>query len=113
MRNIIVNQILKNEEMENDTNEVNDLDDVNQGIIKNKNDMNNKLATLILFKLILFIVYRKFFNKIKVIVLSGKYKVIIMKKYLNQLNKANNNINAIRLKMDQIKNDVLNLNVNK
>ena len=113
MRNIIVNQILKNEEMENDTNEVNDLDDVNQGIIKNKNDMNNKLATLILFKLILFIVYRKFFNKIKVIVLSGKYKIIIMKKYLNQLNRANNNINAIRLKMDQIKNDVLNLNVNK
>ena len=112
MRNIIVNQILKNEEMENDTNEVNDLDDVNQGIIKNKNDMNNKLATLILFKLILFIVYRKFFNKIKVIVLSGKYKIIIMKKYLNQLNRANNNINAIRLKMDQIKNDVLNLNVN-
>ena len=54
-----------------------------------------------------------FFNKIKVNVLSGKYKVIIMKKYLNQLNKANNNINAIRLKMDQIKNDVLNLNVNK
>ena len=113
MRNIIVNQILKNEEMENDTNEVNNLNDVNQGIIKNKNDMNNKLATLILFKLILFIVYRKFFNKIKVIVLSGKYKVIIMKKYLNQLNRANNNINAIRLKMDQIKNDVLNLNVNK
>ena len=113
MRNIIVNQMLKNEEMENDTNEVNDLDDVNQGIIKNKNDMNNKLATLILFKLILFIVYRKFFNKIKVIVLSGKYKIIIMKKYLNQLNRANNNINAIRLKMDQIKNDVLNLNVNK
>ena len=113
MRNIIVNQILKNEEMENDTNEVNNLNDVNQGIIKNKNDMNNKLATLILFKLILFIVYRKFFNKIKVIVLSGKYKIIIMKKYLNQLNRANNNINAIRLKMDQIKNDVLNLNVNK
>ena len=92
---------------------MNDLDDVNQGIIKNKNNMNNKLATLILFKLILFIVYRKFFNKIKVNVLSGKYKVIIMKKYLNQLNRANNNINAIRLKMDQIKNDVLNLNVNK
>ena len=113
MRNIIVNQILKNEEMENDTNEVNNLNDVNQGIIKNKNNMNNKLATLILFKLILFIVYRKFFNKIKVVVLSGKYKVIIMKKYLNQLNRANNNINAIRLKMDQIKNDVLNLNVNK
>jgi len=113
MRNIIINQILKNEEMDNDTNEVNNMDDVNQIVIKNKNDMNNKLATLILFKLILFIVYRKLFNKIKVIVLSGKYKVIIMKKYLNQLNKANNNINAIRLKMDKIKNDVLNSNVNK
>ena len=113
MRNIIINQILKNEEMDNDTNEVNNLDDVNQIVIKNKNDMNNKLATLILFKLILFIVYRKLFNKIKVIALSGKYKVIIIKKYLNQLNKANNNINAIRLKMDKIKNDVLNSNVNK
>ena len=51
MRNIIINQILKNEEMNNDTNEINNLDDnKNQIIIKNKNEINNKLATLILFK---------------------------------------------------------------
>ena len=113
LRNIIVNQILKNEEMDTETKDMNNIDDMNQIIIKNKNDINNKLATLILFKLILFIIYRKLFNKIKVFVLSEKYKVIIMKRYLNQLNRANNNINAIRIKMDKIKNDVLNINVNK
>ena len=110
MRNIIINQILKNEEMDNDTKEMNNMNDINQVIIKNKNDINNKLATLILFKLILFIIYRKLFNHIKIIVLSEKYKLIIMKRYLKQLNKAYNNINAIRLKMDKIKSDVLNLN---
>ena len=113
MRNIIINQILKNEEMDNDTKEMNNMNDINQVIIKNKNDINNKLAILILFKLILFIIYRKLFNHIKIIVLSEKYKLIIMKRYLKQLNKAYNNINAIRLKMDKIKSDVLNLNENK
>ena len=113
MRNIIINQILKNEEMNNDTKKNNNLDDMNQIIKKNNNDINNKLATLILFKLILFIIYRKLFNKIKVKYLSEKYNTIIIKKYLRQLNKASNNISAIKLKMDKIKNDVLNLNVNE
>ena len=113
MRNIIINQILKNEEMNNNTIEVNNNDNINGYLIQNRNDINNKLAALIMFKLILFIIYRKLFNKIKIIVLSEKYKAIIVKKYLRQLNKANYNINAIRLKMDKIKNDVLNLNVNK
>ena len=114
MRNIIINQILKNEEMNNDTNEVNNLDDnTNQIIIKNKNEINNKLATLILFKLILFIVYRKLFNKIKMQFISEKYKSIVARRCLKQLNKAYININAIKLKMDKIKNDVLNLNVDQ
>ena len=114
MRNIIINQILKNEEMNNDTNEFNNLDDnKNQIIIKNKNEINNKLATLILFKLILFIVYRKLFNKIKMQFISEKYKFIVARRCLKQLNKAYININAIKLKMDKIKNDVLNLNVDQ
>ena len=114
MRNIIINQILKNEEMNNDTNEINNLDDnKNQIIIKNKNEINNKLATLILFKLILFIVYRKLFNKIKMQFISEKYKFIVARRCLKQLNKAYININAIKLKMDKIKNDVLNLNVDQ
>ena len=113
MRNIIINQILKNEEMNNDTKEINNLDDMDQIVKKNNNDINNKLATLILFKLIIFIVYRKLFNKIKMKYLSDKYNVIVIKKYLKQLNKAANNISAIKLKMDKIKNDVLNLNINK
>ena len=114
MRKIIINQILKNEEMSNDTNEVNNLDEIdiiNQ--IKNKNEINNKLAMIILFKLILFIIYRKLFNKFKIVLISQKYKTHVMKKSLNQLDKAYVNINAIKLKMDRIKNDVLNLNVNK
>ena len=101
------------EEMNNETKEMNYLDNINEIEIKNKNDLNYKLATLILFKLILFIVYRKLFNKIKVIALSDKYKMVVMKKYLKQLNKANININAIRFKMDKIKDEILNLNVNK
>ena len=114
MRNIIINQILKNEEMNNDTNEINNLDDnKNQIIIKNKNEINNKLATLILFKLILFIVYRKLFNKIKMQFISEKYKFIVARRCLKQLNKAYININSIKLKMDKIKNDVLNLNVDQ
>ena len=113
-RNIIVNQILKNEELDNDTKEMNNIDDYsNQIMIKKKNEMNNKLSTLILFKLILFIVYRKLFNKIKVIYLSEKYKESIMKKCLKQLIRANININTIKLKMNEIKNDVLNLNIDK
>ena len=113
MRKIIINQILKNEEMFNDTNEVNnfEIDGLNQ--IKNKNEINNKLAMLILFKLILFIIYRKLFNKLKSILITEKYKTLVMKKCLNQLNKAYINVNAIKLKMDRIKNDVLNLNINK
>ena len=114
MRKIIVNQILKNEEMYNDTNEANNIDEIDEiNQIKNKNDMNNQLAMLILFKLILFIIYRKLFNKFKLLLLAEKYKTHVMKKCLNQLYKAYNNINVIKLKMDQIKNDVLNLNVNK
>ena len=113
MKNIIINQILKNEEMYNDTNEINNIDGIDDIIQeKNKSDINNKLAMLILFKLIAFIIYRKLFNKLKVAFLAEKYKTHVIKKYLNQLNKANVNINAIKSKIDKIKNDVLNLNVN-
>ena len=113
MKNIIINQILKNEEMYNDTNEINNIDEIDDIIQeKNKSDINNKLAMLILFKLIAFIIYRKLFNKLKVAFLAEKYKTHVVKKYLNQLNKANVNINAIKSKNDKIKNDVLNLNVN-
>ena len=113
MKNIIINQILKNEEMYNDTNEINNIDEIDDIIQeKNKSDINNKLAMLILFKLITFIIYRKLFNKLKVAFLAEKYKTHVVKKYLNQLNKANVNINAIKSKIDKIKNDVLNLNVN-
>ena len=113
MKNIIINQILKNEEMYNDTNEINNIDEIYDIIQeKNKSDINNKLAMLILFKLIAFIIYRKLFNKLKVAFLAEKYKTHVVKKYLNQLNKANVNINAIKSKIDKIKNDVLNLNVN-
>ena len=113
MKNIIINQILKNEEMYNDTNEINNIDEIDDIIQeKNKSDINNKLAMLILFKLIEFIIYRKLFNKLKVAFLAEKYKTHVVKKYLNQLNKANVNINAIKSKIDKIKNDVLNLNVN-
>ena len=113
MKNIIINQILKNEEMYNDTNEINNIDEIDDIIQeKNKSDINNKLAMLILFKLIAFIIYRKLFNKLKVVFLAEKYKTHVVKKYLNQLNKANVNINAIKSKIDEIKNDVLNLNVN-
>ena len=113
MKNIIINQILKNEEMYNDTNEINNIDEIYDIIQeKNKSDINNKLAMLILFKLIEFIIYRKLFNKLKVAFLAEKYKTHVVKKYLNQLNKANVNINAIKSKIDKIKNDVLNLNVN-
>ena len=113
MKNIIINQILKNEEMYNDTNEIKKIDEIDDIIQeKNKSDINNKLAMLILFKLIAFIIYRKLFNKLKVAFLAEKYKTHVVKKYLNQLNKANVNINAIKSKIDKIKNDVLNLNVN-
>ena len=113
MKNIIINQILKNEEMYNDTNEINNIDEIDDIIQeKNKSDINNKLAMLILFKLIAFIIYRKLFNKLKVAFLAEKYKTHVVKKYLNQLNKANVNINAIKSKIDKIKNDVLNLNAN-
>ena len=113
MKNIIINQILKNEEMYNDTNEINNIDEIDDIMQeKNKSDINNKLAMLILFKLIAFIIYRKLFNKLKVAFLAEKYKTHVVKKYLNQLNKANVNINAIKSKIDKIKNDVLNLNVN-
>ena len=113
MKNIIINQILKNEEMYNDTNEINNIDEIDDIIQeKNKSDINNKLAMLILFKLITFIIYRKLFNKLKVAFLAEKYKTHVVKKYLNQLNKANVNINAIKSKIDKIKNDVLNLNAN-
>ena len=113
MKNIIINQILKNEEMYNDTNEIDNIDEIDDIIQeKNKSDINNKLAMLILFKLIAFIIYRKLFNKLKVAFLAEKYKTHVVKKYLNQLNKANVNINAIKSKIDKIKNDVLNLNVN-
>ena len=113
-RNLIINQILKNEEFDTDMKEMDNIDDYsNQNMIKKKNEMNNKLAMIILFKLILFIVYRKLFNKIKVNYLSEKYKESIMKKSLKQLIRANININTIKLKMNEIKNDVLNLNIDK
>ena len=100
MKNIIINQILKNEEMYNDTNEINNIDEIDDIIQeKNKSDINNKLAMLILFKLIAFIIYRKLFNKLKVAFLAEKYKTHVVKKYLNQLNKANVNINAIKSRL--------------
>ena len=108
VRNVIINQVLKNEEMNND-----DIENVSINFKNKKTEINYKLGTLILFKLILFIIYRKLFNKIKMIYLSDKFKILIMKRYLNRLNKANNNINSIKLKMDKIKNDILNLNINK
>ena len=113
-RNLIINQILKNEEFDTDMKEMYNIDDYsNQNMIKKKNEMNNKLAMIILFKLILFIVYRKLFNKIKVNYFSERYKESIMKKSLKQLIRANININTIKLKMNEIKNDVLNLNIDK
>ena len=112
MRNVIINQILKNEEFDIDDKEINAIDNMGLYIKNNKKEINYKLATLILFKLIIFIVYRKFYNKIIMIYLSDKYKTLVVKKYLNRLNNANININAIKLKIDKIKNDVLNLNVN-
>ena len=87
-RNLIINQILKNEEFDTDMKEMYNIDDYsNQNMIKKKNEMNNKLAMIILFKLILFIVYRKLFNKIKVNYLSERYKESIMKKSLKQTKK--------------------------
>ena len=105
MRNIIINQILKNEEINNDTNNCIDIGDEN-----NKgNNISNKLATIILVKLVIFIVYRKLFNKMKLIILSFKYKNAVIKKYLRCLNQAKINQNMIKSKMDKIKDDVLNI----
>ena len=109
MRNIIINQILKNTEINNsNTNLKNFFDnfDDNEKI----NNINNKLAMIILFKLIIFIVYRKLFNKLKVVFLSYKYNNVIIKKYLKCLNQAKINQNAIKTKMNKIKDDILNIN---
>ena len=106
IRNIIINQILKNEEINNDTKNKIDVYDED----KKLNNVNDKLATIIMFKLILFIVYRKMFNKLKMIYLSYKYKNYIMKKYIGRLNQAKINQNIIKTKMNKIKNDVLNIN---
>ena len=106
IRNIIINQILKNEEINNDTKNKIDVYDED----KKLNNVNDKLATIIMFKLILFIVYRKMFNKLKMIYLSYKYKNYIMKKYIGRLNQAKINQNIIKTKMNKIKDDVLNIN---
>ena len=100
IRNIIVNQILKNEELNNTINN-------NK---KKINNVNDKLAALILFKLILFIIYRKLFNKLKLMLLNNRYKNIVIKKYLRALNQAKINKNEIKNKMDIIKDDVININ---
>ena len=100
IRNIIVNQILKNEELNNTINN-------NK---KKINNVNDKLAALILFKLILFIIYRKLFNKLKLMLLNNRYNNIVIKKYLRALNQAKINKNEIKNKMDIIKDDVININ---
>ena len=107
MRNIIINQILKNEEINNNTNNFINSFDENK---KQNNIINNKLAALIFVKLIIFIIYRKLFNKLKLILLSYKYKIVIIKKYLSCLKQARNNQSAIKLKMNKIKDDILNIN---
>ena len=106
IRNIIINQILKNEEINNNTNSFLDNFDNNKKI----NNINNKLACIILTKLIIFIVYRKLFNKLKMVFLSYKFNILIKKKYLNCLNQAKINQNVIKTKMDKIKDDILNIN---
>ena len=100
LRNLIVNQILKNEELNNTINN-------NKRKI---NNVNNKLATLILFKLIIFIIYRILFNKLKLMLLNNRYKNIVIKRYLRALNQAKINKNEIKNKMDIIKDDVININ---
>ena len=100
MRNIIINQILKNEELNNTMN----------NFKENKDSINDKLATLILFKLIIFIIYRKLFNNLKVILLNNRFKNSIIKKYLKGLYQAKINNNQIKTKMNIIKDDVLNIN---
>ena len=106
MRNIIINQILKNEEFNNTNNFIDNFD---ENKIRN-NNINNKLATIIFVKLIIFIIYRKLFNKLKLVLLSYKYKIVIIKKYLRCLNQAKVNQNAIKSKMNKIKDDILNIN---
>ena len=106
IRNIIVNQILKNEEINNNTNQL-----INNSIENEKgNNINDKLATLIMFKLIIFIIYRKLFNKLKLMFLSYKYKKAIVIKYIWRLNQAKINQTKIKTKMDKIKDDILNIN---
>ena len=109
MRNIIINQILKNEELNNDTKRKL----TNSYEYKKINSANNKLATIILFKLLVFIIYRKLFNKLKLILLTSKYKNTIKRKYLKFLKQASINQNFIKTKMDKIKDDILNININK
>ena len=106
IRNIIINQILKNEEINNNTNQLIDTSYEN----KKENNINDKLATLIMFKLIMFIIYRKLFNKLKLMFLSYKFKNAIAKKYIRRLNLAKINQTKIKTKMDKIKDDILNIN---
>ena len=106
IRNIIINQILKNEEINNNTNQLIDTSYEN----KKENNINDKLATLIMFKLIMFIIYRKLFNKLKLMFLSYKFKNSIAKKYIRRLNLAKINQTKIKTKMDKIKDDILNIN---
>jgi hypothetical protein len=108
MRNIIINQILKNEEINNADNLKNNFDNFDDKT--NISSINNKLACLILFKLILFIVYRKLFDKLKLVFVSYKYKNVITKKYIKCLQQAKINQDAIKAKMNKIKDDILNLN---
>ena len=106
IRNIIINQILKNEEINNNTNQLIDTSYEN----KKENNINDKLATLIMFKLIMFIIYRKLFNKLKLMFLYYKFKNSIAKKYIRRLNLAKINQTKIKTKMDKIKDDILNIN---
>ena len=106
IRNIIINQILKNEEINNDIKNMIEVYGKNSKI----KSINYKLATIIIFKLILFIVYRRLLNKLKAIFLSYKFKNYLLIKYIWRLNQAKINQNIIKSKMDRIKDDVLNTN---
>ena len=106
IRNIIINQILKNEEINNDTKNMIDVYGKNSKI----KSINYKLATIIIFKLLLFIIYRQLFNKLKSKLLSYKFRNYLLKKYIWRLNQAKINQNIIKSKMDRIKDDVLNIN---
>ena len=75
-----------------------------------ENDNKNLLASLVLFKAIVYIIYKKIFNFLKIIILKNRYEKSLIKKYLGYLNQAQINQREINAKMNLIKDDVLNKN---